>query len=291
MAKKKHKKSQGRLNSVTACISTTMVLVLVGIVVFFGAMADNLSRSVKENFTVEVLLEDSLDTHATRVLQKELTAKPYTKAVNYISKEKATRTMAEAFDTNPEEFVGNSPFPASFELHLHADYANADSLSRFMPAIEKRAGVMEVIYPEDLMTQVNHNIQQIAIVLMIIAALLSIVSIALINNTVRLNVARRRHSIQTMKLVGASWGFIRRPFVLSAVGMGVLASLLADATLFGGIYTLMQWDAEIAALITPLILVVTMGSVLVFGVVLTLTSSFFSVNHHLNMSREEAELY
>lgn len=291
MSKKKHRHHPGHLDSVTAGISTTMVLILVGIIVFIGTMADSLGRSVKENFTVEVLLEDSLTKAETLKLQKELTAMPYTKHVTYISKEKATQSMAETFDTDPKEFIGNSPFPASFEIHLHADYADTDSLKRFMPSLKQTLGVTDVIYPEDLMSKVNKNFQQISIVLLIIAGLLAIVSIALINNTMRLNVARRRHSIQTMKLVGASWGFIRHPFIRRALWMGIVAGLLADGVIGSGIYTLMTWDQEVAALITPLVIATTLGTVLVCGVVLTLVCSFFSVNKHLHMSRDEAALY
>lgn len=291
MSKKKHRHHPGHLDSVTAGISTTMVLILVGIIVFIGTMADSLGRSVKENFTVEVLLEDSLSKADTQKLQKELIAMPYTKHVTYISKEKATKSMAEAFDTDPKEFIGNSPFPASFELHLNADYADTDSLKRFMPALKETAGITDVIYPEDLMSKVNKNFQQISIVLLIIALLLSIVSIALINNTMRLNVARRRHSIQTMKLVGASWSFIRRPFIRRALRMGILAGLLADGVLGSGIYTLMSWDEEVAALITPFVITTTLGTVFVCGGVLTVVCSFYSVNNHLHMSRDEAALY
>lgn len=289
--KKHHRHHPGRLDSLTACISTMMVLVLIGTITFFAAVADNLGRSVKENFTVEVLLEDSMSNVQAKAMQDELRSMPYAKAVSYISKEKATRSMAETFDTKPEEFIGNSPFPASFELHLKADYANSDSLNRYMPSLKKAVGVTDVIYPEDLMGQVNHNIQQVTMILLIIAALLAIISVALINNTIRLNIARRRHTIQTMKLVGAKWSFIRRPFIRRAFWMGVVASLIADGIIFAGITTLMRWDTETAVLITPVVIAVTLGVVFVCGVTLTLVSAFFSVNKHLGMSRDEAALY
>lgn len=275
----------------TACISTMMVLIMIGAIVFFGAVADRLGRSVKENFTVEVLLDDSLTQKEAYQLQTELREMPYTKAVAYVSKEKATKSMAETFDTNPEEFIGNSPFPASFELHLNAEYANADSLNRFMPSLKQAVGVTDVIYPEDLMGQVNHNIQQVSMVLLVIAILLAIISIALINNTMRLSVAQRRHTIQTMKLVGANWSFIRRPFIRRALWMGILAAVLADVVLAAGMSTFLQWEPDAADIISPLVMVVTLGSVLVIGVALTLICAFFSVNRHLGMSRDEAALY
>lgn len=289
--RKKHKSHHGRLDSMTAFISTTMVLILVGTTVFFTVMADSLSRTVKENFTVEILLEDSISLSQTKAMQSELTAMPYAKHVTYISKDQATKAMAEAYDTDPTEFTGYSPFPASFEVNLKADYTVKDSLDRYMPSLKKAVGVMDVIYPEDLMSVVNQNIKNVSIILLVIASLLALVSIALINNTVRLNIARRRHTIQTMKLVGANWSFIRRPFIRRALWIGLFAALIADGILFGGITTLMQWDGEIAALITPVIIGITLLSVFVFGVVLTLISAFFSVNKHLGMTADEAALY
>ncbi len=289
--KSKHRHHPGRLNSVTACISTMMVLILVGTIVFVGTMADNLGRSLKENFTVEVLLDDEIPVKEAYKLQTELRQMPYTKFVSYTSKEKATRLQAEAMGDDPNEFLGESPIPASFELHLQADYANTDSLDKFMPSLKNAVGVTDVVYPEDLMGEVNNNIRKVSIVLLVIALLLGIVSISLINNTMRLSVAQRRHSIQTMKLVGAKWSFIRRPFIRRALWMGLIAGILADLIIFGGIQALNSWDPQAQQIITPWVIGLTLLSVLIFGVVLTVVCAFFSVNKHLSMTREEANLY
>lgn len=268
-----------------------MVLILVGTVVFFGMMADHLGRTLRENFTVEVLLNDSITQGQAYALQTKLKRAPYTRMVTYISKEKATRLQAEALDTDPNEFLGYSPIPASFELHLKAEYANTDSLRLFMSPLKTEAMVSDVVYPEVLMDNVNQNLQKVSLVLLVVAALLAFVSISLINNTMRLSVAQRRHSIQTMKLVGASWSFIRRPFLWQAFGIGLTSGVLAGGVLYGGIAAIVHWDVEMAELITPLIMLATLGSVLVVGIVLTLVCAYFSVNKHLGMSREEAYLY
>lgn len=291
MAKKKHRHHPGRLNSFTACISTAMVLILVGTIVFFGIMAESIGRTVRENFTVEVLLDDSLSQGETKLLQREISEMSYTRQVTYISKADAAKAMAEDLGENPNEFIGKNPYPASFEISLKAEYTEPDSLKRYMPSLKQAVGVMDVIYPEEMMTSVSDNIHRISLILLVIAALLGVVSVSLINNTMRLNIAQRRHSIQTMKLVGASWGFIRRPFLWRAFGLGLVASLLADAVLAGGFVALLQWDPENASLVTPAVMIVTLASVAVVGIVLTLVCSFFSVNRHLAMSREEAALY
>ncbi len=286
MARNK-RRSSGSFNTVTSCISTTLVLILFGTVVFFVTMADNLSRSLRENFTVQVLLSDSISNKETVRLQDELRKEPYVRLVSYISKEKATREQAEVLDTDPTEFLGNSPIPASFELHLKADYANNDSLSIYTPKLKSKRYVTEVIYPQDLMDAVNHNIRRVSIVLLAIAVLLGFVSFALINNTMRLSVYARRFTIHTMKLVGARWGFIRRPFMRQAFWIGFVSASLANGLIFAAMKTLMDWDAGIGMLITPMVMLITLGSVLGFGLFLTMVCAFFSVNRFLHMSGNE----
>lgn len=289
--KRKRRRSWNIMSNVTACISTTMVLILLGIIVFGASMADTLERTLKENFTVNVLLDDHISNGEAYSLQTDLRRMPYTKHVRYISKEKATRIQAETLGSDPAEFLGSSPIPASFEIHLKADYACNDSLDRFMPELQKAGGVMDVDYPKDLVAKVNENFRQVSVVLLVIALLLGFVSLSLINNTMRLSIARRRHSIQIMKLIGAKWSFIRRPFLGSALRMGLLAGLLADGIIYACIAALCSWDEGFATLVSPMVLGVTMGSVVVAGLLLTLVCAYFSVNRHLYMTREEAILY
>lgn len=289
MRKKKSRRG-GRLESVTACISTTMVLILVGTVLFFVAVADNLSRSLRENFTVEVLLNDSIDQRSAYRLQTLLKSRPYARQVVYTSKEQATRQQAEALGLD-NEFLGNSPIPASFEVHLKAAYADPDSLARYMPELNRDARVSDVIYPGDLMRNVNQNIRQVSIILLVVAALLGFVSLSLINNTLRMSVAKRRDAIQTMKLVGAKWSLIRRPFLVQALYIGVVSSIVADGVLLGGMLALQNWDADISMLVTPGVMSLTLIGVPALGIVLTVVCAYFSVNRHIGMSRGDSILY
>ena len=288
--RKKKSPHGGRLDSVTACISTTMVLILVGTVLFFAAVANNLSRSLRENFTVEVLLNDSISQQQAYQLQSMLKNQPYTRQVVYTSKEEATRQQVEAVGLD-NEFLGSSPIPASFEVHLKADYANTDSLQRYMPQLNKDVRVSDVIYPGDLMKNVNRNISQVSLVLLIVAVLLGFVSIALINNTVRMSVAKRRDAIQTMKLVGAKWSLIRRPFLIKAFFIGLISSILADLALLSGMLGLHQWDENISALVTPTVMSLTLIGVPALGITLTMISAYFSVNRHIGMRRDDSYLY
>ena len=142
---------------------------------------------------------------------------------------------------------------------------------------------MEVSNPQDLLDSVNRNLQRVSLFLMGLAALLTLISFALINNTIRLAVYSKRFLIHTMKLVGASWSFIRRPFLVRNIWVGVLAALMADALLMGMAYMLVKYEPQLVEIITPATLLVVMGSVFVFGVVITCMCAYISINKYLRM--------
>ena len=294
MGKKKRKQEKNRsgragLQAVTLCISTAMVLILLGLVVLTGLVGRNLSSRVKENLVVTVMLaQDMTDTEAAQ-LQKKLRERPYMNQMKYVSKEDALKEGVKELGSDPSEFVGENPFLSSIELTLLADYANNDSLRWIEKELKASPKVSEIAYQKDLVEAVNKNLAKISLVLLGLAVLLLIVSFSLINNTIRLGVYARRFSIHTMKLVGASWGFIRGPFVRKSVGLGVLAAVIACAVLGGLVYALYRYEPEILTVLTWKELAITGGAVLLFGVIITAICAHISVNKFLRM--KAGELY
>ena len=274
---------------VTLCISTAMVLVLLGLVVFSVQTSRNLSQWVKENLMVTVVLNDEVSVGDAKQFLQDLTHRPFSKDIHYISREQALKEQTDAMGSDPSEFLGMNPFPATLELQLHSDYANVDSLVWISEELRKNPKVTDVAYQVDLMDSVNRNLAKLNILLLVLAVLLTFISFSLINNTVRLSVYSRRFLIHTMKLVGASWGFIRRPFMKQGILVGVLAALIAIAVLGGGVYALYYYEPGIQFIITWRELVITAIAVLVFGLVITLTCSYISVNRFLRMP--PGELY
>ena len=233
--RKKNRTTRRRhgMQVVTLCISTTMVLILLGLVVLSVLTARNLSNYVKENLTVTVMLGDTVTTNEAHRLCRDLYHRPYARNIDYISKEQALKEQTEAMGSDPSEFLGMNPFVATLELQLKSDYANPDSLMWIARELARRAEVTDVAYQEDLMDRVNSNIRKVSVVLLIIAVLLTFISYSLISNTVRLGVYSRRFLIHTMKLVGASWGFIRRPFMRDGLIVGLVAAILGHRSSHG----------------------------------------------------------
>ena len=272
---------------ITSSISTTMVLLLLGMVVFFVLSANNLSNYVRENIGFTVLVSDDMKEAEALKFQQRLNAKAYVKESVYISKEQALKEQTEAMGTDPAEFLGYNPFTASIEIKLNAAYANSDSVAWIEKEILAEKKVMEVSYPQDLLDSVNRNIQRVSLFLIGLAGLLTLISFALINNTIRLAVYSKRFLIHTMKLVGAGWGFIRRPFLVRNVWVGILAALLADALLMGMAFMLVRYEPQLIEIITPSSLLVVMASVFVFGVVITWLCAYVSINKYLRMKASE----
>ncbi|WP_028902205.1 ABC transporter permease [Prevotella sp. P6B4] len=272
---------------VTLCISTAMVLVLLGLVVFSVQISRNLSQWVKENLTVTVMLSDDVSVNGAKLLCRDLYHRPYSKNIDYISKEQALKEQSEAMGSDPSEFLGVNPFPATLELQLHSDYANRDSLKWIAKELQKNPKVTDVAYQVDLMDSVNQNLTKVNLVLLALAVLLTFVSFSLINNTVRLSVYSRRFIIHTMKLVGASWSFIRAPFMKQALLVGVIAALIAIAVLGGCMYGFYYYEPNMLTIITWRELVITAVAVLLFGIIITAACSYISVNKFLRMSAGE----
>lgn len=284
MAKQK-KTERTRMNTITACISTTLMLILLGLVVFFVSFAHEFSNSLKENFTVTLMLDEDVTNSQAYGIQTRLKKLPCTRSLNYVSKEKALKEQSEALGTDPTEFLGYNPMPASFELRLKAEYANSDSLKKILPPLRSDSLIVDVTAPQNLMDTLNDNIRHISTVLLVVALLLTLVSFALINNTIRLSVYARRHTIRTMRLVGASYAFIRRPFVKKALLIGLVSAAIAIAAIGAGACYLVEYEPQLRELVTAQVALATAGTIVVCGLLLTWFSAYVSVTRYLKMTR------
>lgn len=275
------------LQFLTSGFSMMMVLLLLGMVVFFVLSAHNISVYVRENLTFSILLADNMS--ETRILQfkKELDSEPYVKESVYISKEQALKEETEAMGTDPAEFIGYNPFSASIEVRLNAEYANVDSIAKIESSLGGNSDINDILYQRDLIDSVNRNIRKISIALIAIASLLTFISFALINNTIRLSIYSKRFIINTMKLVGASWSFIRAPFIRKHVVSGVIAAICADILLAFGAWLLIGYEPQLSEVITFEVMGIVMTCVVAFGIIITFLCSFFSINGFLKMNSND----
>jgi len=280
---KQKKKRAIDVQFVTACISTALVLLLLGTVTLVVLSANSLSQHVRENLELSLLLNDNTTTDDVERIVKYVKTKNYTKEVKYISKEQILAEQTSSMGLDPTEFLGYNPYTASIEVKLKADYANTDSIIPIKGKLMRFNQIREISYPSELMNNVNDNIRKISIILLALAVTLSFISFALINNTIRLTIYSQRFLLHTMKLVGASWGFIRRPFILRNLGIGITSGILANGMIAAGIYFLLRYEPQISYLFTIPTLSIVATSVMVFGILITIFCAYISINSFLRM--------
>lgn len=272
---------------ITAGISTTMVLFLLGLVVFFVLTANNLSVYIRENIAFSAILDDGIKETSIIKLQESLNKKDYVKQTVYISKDQALKEQIEAMGTDPSEFLGHNPFNASIEIKLNAGYTNPDSIKWIEKELMANKSILEISYPQNLLDSVNRNLQKISAFLLGLAVLLSLISFSLINNTIRLTIYSKRFLIHTMKLVGASWGFIRRPFITRNLWIGILSGAVANAILTASAYTAVKYEPELLAIVSPKSIMIVAAAVMVLGMIITTLCAYISINKYLRMKISE----
>ena len=277
------KSSRYGIQFITSTISTTLVLLLVGLVTFFMLAARGLSIYVKENINLSILISDDMKEKDILRLQDQLKAEPWVKQMEYISKQQALEEHTQAMGTDPQEFLGYNPFSASIELKLHSAYANADSIAVIEKLVKRNTNIQDILYQRELIDAVNENVRRLSALLLGLALLLCLISFALINNTIRLSIYSERFLIHTMKLVGASWTFIRRPFLQRNVQMGLLAGLTASLLLWAGSRWLVGYEPELTSVVTTMVMVWVTVVVVCMGLLITWVCGMLSLNKFLKM--------
>jgi len=289
MATAEERFSKKRLNSsyFTAIISISLVLFMLGILGMILLQAKRVSNYVKENIGFSVILKDQVKEVDIVKFQKSLDAADYVKATEYIDKETAARELTADLGEDFVDFLGYNPLLASIEVRLNADYANPDSLKWIEAELMKNPRIKEVFYQRDLVSLVSENIKNISMVIVVFSVLLLIIAIALINNSIRLALYSKRFIIKTMQLVGATPGFIRRPFVLRGILNGIYGAMISISLLIGLLIYLQQKLPELFAIQDVEMVASLFGLVLLLGIIITWISTGLAVRKYLRMTTDK----
>jgi len=218
---------------ISTVFGIAMVLSMVGLLGLILVEAHNLSNYVKENIVLNVYVDDAAHETDVMQLQKQIQADPMVKDAQYVSKELAARNLQKDLGEDFVKFLGYNPLSQSIDVYLKAEYANNPDIERFTTALLKNPMVKDVKYQKSLVNQMNENITTISLVILAFASIFVVLSVALINNTIRLAIYSQRFLIKSMQLVGATKGFIRKPFLLYGIWHGILGALIAILILVG----------------------------------------------------------
>lgn len=291
MANQDKKKSGIKVKTsyVSTIISISLVLFIMGLLGIILLNAKLISDHVKENIGFSLYLKNDLSSKELDNLQVLLEAKEFTKRIEYIDKDQAAEMLREDLGEDFIDFLDYNPLMASIDLYLKADYAEESSISLINSELKKLPAVKQVEYQKDLISAVNSNIRKIGIVLLGFSILLLIVVIALINNTIRLAIYSKRFLIKTMQLVGATGGFIRRPFVARGMLNGLLSGVIAIILLLGVMYSLGNNIPEFFDLQNFNVYFILFAAVIVLGILISWISTSLAVRKFLRM--QSGDLY
>jgi cell division transport system permease protein len=238
---------------------------------------------------VSVLMKDSVPEEKAAAFAESLLDERYIKTATFISREQGEAELADLLGEDFVDIFETSPIPASVEITLDADYVSSDSLEVVKEEISKSPLVAEVNYQGSLVDALNANLNKISLILAFFIGLMLFISYVLINNTVRLNVYARRFTIHTMQLVGATRSFIRAPFLVQSAFQGVFSAFVAIMALIVILFFLRNGFEQLFEIFRLDLLLLVMGIVLVSGLVICVTSTYFVVNKLVSLKK--AELY
>ena len=265
-------------------ISITLVIFMLGLIILLVINAGRLSDYAKESIGISIILSSDENEMNVIRLQKELDVSRYVLETIYISKEEAARQLKEDLGEDFVGFLGYNPLLSSIDVKLKADYANIDSIKVIERQLKRNELVKEVYYQKSLVNLVNDNVKKISLVLLIFSLLFLIISVALINNSIRLAFYSKRFIINTMQLVGATSSFIRKPFVLKSSFFGALGALFAILFMIIVIYFIQSTLQDIIIIRDKLLIFSIM---LFLGVLFSAISTYFAVNRFLRLKSNQ----
>ncbi|RAJ31841.1 cell division protein FtsX [Pedobacter cryoconitis] len=268
---------------ISTIFSITLVLLMLGVLGLILVHAKNLSNYVKENIVLNIIVDEGAKEPDVIQFRKELDANPAVKQTEYVNKEVAAKNLTQDLGEDFVNFLGYNPLLSTVDVYMKADYANNKSIDALKATISKNPVVKEVIYQSSLIDMVNKNINTIGLIVLGFAAILLVISVALINNTIRLAIYSQRFLIKSMQLVGATKNFIRKPFIFWAMLHGLIASFIAILILLGLLYYAQKEIPEIIILRNYTEFGIVLLGLVGMGIFLTALSTTFAVSKYLRL--------
>ena len=289
----KRLKRRVRNSYIVSNISIALVLFLLGSVGYLMTAAMQVARTLQESVTVTVELRNGADEGQKESLRKRFEANELVSHVEYSSKDDKLNDayFRQMFEQEFEAILEENPLLDSFELTLSADSADPDKLETFIAQIAELDGVDRVSYPAQTVERLHATIAKIRLVLLLFGGALLVISLILLNNTIRLAIFSKRYLINTMKLVGATKWFIMRPFLGSSITQGILSGIIASALFLTAVYGLNEAVPELMSLSETMKIGIIVGGMVLGGILISLCFTFFAVNKFVNMKSNKIYLY
>jgi cell division transport system permease protein len=283
----KHQKRRLISSYFSVVLSIALVLFLLGLLGMLVLNAKTISNNFKERVVMTIYLNNSAKKVEINQLEKSLALSNYVKSTKYVSKEDAAEFMEGEYGEDFLDDVGYNPLQNSIDVNLKAEFVTAHHLDSISQITLNKKFVDDVRYDKDLVTIMNNNVKRISFWILIISALFTVIAVLLINSSIRLSVYSKRFIIKTMQMVGATKQFIRRPFILKSVNLGIIGSLMALIGMAIVFYYINKTFPELQLLNSPILIASLFTGVFTMGIVITWISTYFATQRFLNLKTDQ----
>ncbi|MCL6220476.1 cell division protein FtsX [Zunongwangia pacifica] len=268
-------------------LSIALVLFLLGMLGLLVLNTKKVADHFKEQIAITVYFNDDAKDDVMQNLTKSLDTASYTRSVTFVSKEEAAKQTKEAIGEDFMEFLDYNPLQNSIDVYMNADFVSSEKVEEIAAKLSENSAVDEVAYDKPLISLLNNNLKKISFWVLIVSALFTFIAVLLINSSIRLSVYSKRFTIKTMQMVGATKGFIRRPFIWNSVKLGMIGAMVALVGMAAVIYYLNNSFAELNLLADKKLILALFGGVFLTGIVITWLSTFFATTRFLNLKTDE----
>tara|TARA_R110002051_G_scaffold6947_11_gene32824 strand:- start:215 stop:1036 length:822 start_codon:yes stop_codon:yes gene_type:complete len=268
-------------------LSIALVLFLLGLLGLLVLNSKKVADHFKEQIALTVYLKDDAKDVEMKQLEKTLALADYTKSTQFVSKEEAAEEHSKEIGENFMDFLGYNPLQNSIDVYMKADFVSAAQVKEIADELMTKDFVEEVNYDQPLISLLNDNIKKISLWIIIISGVFTLIAVLLINSAIRLSVYSKRFTIKTMQMVGATKGFIRRPFIWLSMKLGMVGAIIALAGMAAVLYYLNETFPELELLRDKMILAILFVGVFVASVVITWFSTFLATQRFLNLRTDE----
>jgi cell division transport system permease protein len=248
---------------------------------------NTISKHFKEKVAITIFLNDNAKSNDVEILKGELKQAEYSKEVIYISKKEAAEIYAEEIGEDFIKFLGDNPLKNAIDVTLKSDYVTPEKMDEIEKQLLIRSIVAEVVYDKPLIELLTKNINRISFWMLLLSALFTLIAVVLINSSIRISIYSKRFTIKTMQMVGATKGFIRRPFIWNSIKLGIIGAIVSNLALIGFIMYINKKVPEIELLSDYKELGILFLAIILMGILITWLSTFFATQRFLNLRTDE----
>jgi len=268
-------------------LSVFLVLFLLGILGLFIVNSKKISNDFKEQIPMSVYFKDTAKDSALQAFGTMLKESTFVKTDTFVSKEAAASKHKDIIGEDFMQFLGFNPLQNSFDIHLKADYVQADSIKTIEQDFKENKFISDIVYDKHLVDLVNDNIKNITFWILVVTGFLAIIAVLLINSSMRLSIYSNRFIIKTMQMVGATKSFIRKPFIMRSIKLGMIGALFADAAILGVLVYIDSNFPKLGILSDKPVIAAVLISVLLLGILISWFSTFFATQKFLNLRTDD----